>query len=146
MIKAPQDFGAGMVFLGAGVFVIATAWDYPLGSASRMSYGYMPMLLGGALCLVGATIALRALWIAGAPLPRLAPRPLLALLAVVIFGLLLRPAGLILATLALIVVSVMATRRFRWADMALLSLLLIPFNWLVFVRALGLPLPLTPWG
>ena len=111
-----------------------------------MSFGYFPMLLGGALCAVGAATVMRSLRSPGAPVSRLALRPLLPLVAVVAFGALLKPAGLILASLALIVVSALGSERFRPLDIVALALLLIPFNWLVFVWALGMPLPLSPWG
>ena len=104
------------------------------------------MLLGGALCAVGAVSVVRSLRSPGAPVPHLALRPLLPLVAVVAFGALLKPAGLILASLTLIVVSVLGSERFRPLDIVMLGLLLIPFNWFVFVWALGMPLPLFPWG
>jgi hypothetical protein len=144
MIKAAQDFWSGLIFVAAGLFILWAGWHYPMGTAGRMSYGYFPKLLAGALCLVGAVIAGRALFLQGAPLARLAPRSLLPLVAVVAFGLLLRPAGLIVATFCLIVISVAAGDRFRSRDVIGLAVVLIPLNWLVFVRALGLPLPLLP--
>ena len=146
MVRAPQDFWAGLVFAAAGLLVLVVAWNYPKGTASQMSFGYFPMLLGVALCAVGAATVMRSLRSPGAPVSRLALRPLLPLVAVVAFGALLKPAGLILASLALIVVSALGSERFRPLDIVALALLLIPFNWLVFVWALGMPLPLSPWG
>ncbi len=65
----------------------------------------------------------------------------------VLFGLLLRPAGLVPALVALILVSASASARFRleWRA-SVLMLALIAFCALVFVKGLGLPLPLLgPW-
>jgi hypothetical protein len=146
MIRAPQDFWAGVVFEAAGLLVLVVAWNYPKGTASQMSYGYFPMLLGGALCVLGGITIMQSFRSSGAPVPRLALRPLLPLAAVVAFGILLKPAGLILASVALIVLSVLGTERFRPLDIVTLALLLIPFNWFVFVWALGMPLPLFPWS
>jgi hypothetical protein len=144
MIRAPQDFWAGLVFAAAGSLVLVVAWNYPKGTASQMSYGYFPMLLGSALCAIGVLTLVLSFRSPGAPVPRMALRPLLPLVAVVAFGALLKPAGLILASVILIVLSVLGTERFRPLDMVALALLVIPFNWLVFVWALGMPLPLFP--
>src|SRR5688572_14221309 len=116
MVRAPQDFWAGLVFAAAGLLVLVVAWNYPKGTASQMSYGYFPMLLGGALCAVGVATVIRSLLSSGASVPRLALRPLLPLAAVVAFGALLKPTGLILASLALIAVSVLGSERFRPLD------------------------------
>jgi Tripartite tricarboxylate transporter TctB family len=145
MSRAPQDFWAGLVFEAAGLLVLVVAWNYPTGTASQMSYGYFPMLLGGALCAIGGVIVVRSFLSAGAPVPRMTLRPLLPLVAIVAFGALLKTAGLILASFALIVISVLGAERFRPLDILMLTLLLIPFNWFVFVWALGMPLPLLPW-
>ena len=146
MIKAPQDFWSGLVFLVAGLVVLAVAWDYPVGSAARMSYGYFPMMLGGALCLLGVIIGVRSFITPGEPAPRLALRPMLPLAAVAAFGFLLQPAGMALATMALIGLSLPAARDFQLRDFVRLSVVLIPFNWLIFIWALGLPLQMLPGG
>jgi hypothetical protein len=144
MIKAAQDFWAGLIFLAAGLFILWAGWNYPMGTAGRMSYGYFPKLLAGALCMVGAIVVARALVVPGTTVSRLTFRPLLPLVAVLGFALLLRPAGLIVATLCLILISCLAAERFRPLDVIGIAVVLIPFNWLVFVRALGLPLPVLP--
>jgi hypothetical protein len=61
----------------------------------------------------------------------------------VLFGLLLRPAGLVPALVVLIVVSASASARFRlqWRASGLM-VALIAFCALVFVKGLGLPVPL----
>jgi len=145
MIKAPQDFWAGLLFVAAGLFVLIAGRDYPVGTASRMAIGYFPNVLGWALCVIGGLIAIRALMVHGASAPRFALRPLLPLVAVAAFGCLLQPAGLVVATIALIVVSNFGSDRFRPLDALGLTLVLVPFNWFVFVWALGLPLPVFPW-
>ena len=144
MIKAAQDFWAGLIFVAAGLFIYWAGWNYPMGTAGRMSYGYFPKLLAGALCVVGVIVAGRAFVHSGEPVARLAWRPMLPLVAVLAFALLLRPAGLIVATFCLILASCLAAEKFRLLDVVGLAVILIPFNWLVFVRVLGLPLPLLP--
>lgn len=147
MIKAQQDFWAGFLFAGFGALIFWVGRNYTMGTAGRMGSGYFPMLLAGALCLVGIIIMARAFWLAGEKAPRFALRSFLPLVAVVAFGLLLEPAGLVIATAVLIALSVIGGEGDRrWRDAVLLSALLIPFNWLIFVWALGLPLPMWPNG
>ena len=64
-------------------------------------------------------------------------------LATALFGLLLPVLGLVLALLALLLLSASASSRFRFDPRAAAGLvLLIAFCALVFVTALGVPMPL----
>jgi hypothetical protein len=109
-----------------------------------MQQGYFPKLLAWALCIVGGIISIKAMIIPGAPAPRLAIRSFLPVMAVVAFGLLLRPTGLAIAITALIFISFIGSGSFRLVDAVALSLFLVLFIWLVFICGLGLPLRLWP--
>ncbi|GAA6141051.1 tripartite tricarboxylate transporter TctB family protein [Hydrogenophaga sp. 5NK40-0174] len=57
-----HDFLSGLLF---SILGIAFAWGasaYPVGSAARMQTGYFPVMLGGALAVVGLALTLRAIW------------------------------------------------------------------------------------
>ena len=72
----------------------------------------------------------------------LALRPVLLVLgATVLFGLLLRGAGLFVALVVLTMVSASASREFEWGRAVVLAVGLAGFSVLVFVKALGLPIP-----
>uniref|UniRef100_UPI002FDE9823 tripartite tricarboxylate transporter TctB family protein n=1 Tax=Pelomicrobium sp. TaxID=2815319 RepID=UPI002FDE9823 len=63
-----------------------------------------------------------------------------------LFGALVRGAGLVPATAVLVLVSAYASVYFRWFPSLALAAGLTLFCALVFVYALGLPLPLLgPW-
>jgi hypothetical protein len=143
MIKLGQDFLAGLLFLAVGIFIFVTGRDLPLGSASHMQQGYFPRLLAWSLCIVGGIIAIKGLIVRGAPIPRFAFHSFLPVAAVVVFGLLLQPAGMAIAIVALVFISSLGP-DFRWLSAAGLSLFLILFIWLVFILGLGLPLQLWP--
>ena len=68
----------------------------------------------------------------------------LILLAVVIFGYALEPLGLVLATVILIAVSALAGHDLRKTEIVILTVVLVLFGALVFVKALGLPFNLWP--
>lgn len=60
------------------------------------------------------------------------------------FAYLLKPLGLVLASAILIFVSAYGGHEFKWKEVAILSLVLIIFSVLVFVKALVLPFPICP--
>jgi hypothetical protein len=112
-----------------------------------MGPGYFPTVLGALLSLVGLITVLRGLLRPGTAVGALAYREiLLVLTATVLFGVLLRGAGLIVAVLLLVMVGAYASRYFRWGTAVALGAGMAAFCVLVFVKALGLPIPmLGPW-
>ena len=147
-IRSPKDFGAGLLYGGFGLTAILMAWDFGIGSASRMGPGYFPTALGALLLLIGIASLVRSFFRDGKPIGAVAWKgAALVTAGTVLFGLLLRPAGLVPALVALILVGASASARFRleWRA-SLLMLALIAFCALVFVKGLGLPLSLLgPW-
>lgn len=92
-------------------------------------------MLGSLLLLIGLASLVRSFFAAGEPIGAIAWKGLLLVtLATVLFGALLRPAGLVIALAAVILVSAAASVRFRF-DARALALMgaLIVFCGLVFV-------------
>ena len=144
-IRAPKDFWAGMLYaLLGGSAVLIAAGEYPMGTGSRMGPGYFPIILGLLLLAFGLASLVRSFLRDGAPVGAIAWKPLaLVTLATALFGLLLPMLGLVPALLALLLLSASASSRFRFERRAAAGLvLLIAFCALVFVTALGVPLPL----
>ncbi|HSD60248.1 MAG TPA: tripartite tricarboxylate transporter TctB family protein, partial [Burkholderiales bacterium] len=83
----------------------------------------------------------------GEPVGAIALRPLLLVLAgIVASGFLLRGAGVAVALPVLVVVSARASSKFRWGPSLALALGLTAFCVLVFLKGLGVPLPIIgPW-
>jgi hypothetical protein len=146
-IRNPKDFWTGAIFMAIGTVAVVVARDYPLGTTFKMGPGYFPTVLGALLALVGLVAALRGLLRPGAEVGAFAWREIfLVLAATVLFGLLLRSAGLIVAVLALVLVGAQASRFFRWGAAVVLGAGMAAFCVLVFVKALGMPIPmLGPW-
>lgn len=61
MIKNLQDFLAGLLFVGAGIGFGWAASRHVLGSADNMGPGYVPLLLGLLLGVLGLLIVFKAL-------------------------------------------------------------------------------------
>jgi hypothetical protein len=143
-IKNPKDFWTGLLYVAFGAITLWIARDYPIGSAGRMGPGYFPTALSALLIVLGIYIFIKGLTREGAPLGRFAWRGVfLVIAATVAFGYLLERAGLVIALLVLIVGSAMASVKFRleWRA-SILALGLVVFCIVVFVKGLGVAMPL----
>ena len=147
LIRNPKDFWSGLLFLGVGGAVVLLARDYQLGSALKMGPGYFPTALGSLLALVGLLAVLRSFIRPGTAIEPFHWRLLLMVLgATLLFGVLVRNAGLIVAVAVLVLLAATASVYFRWYTAIALATGLIIFSVVVFVKALGLPIPLIgPW-
>jgi hypothetical protein len=146
-IHNPKDFWSGVIFMAFGGAAVFIARDYPFGTTFKMGPGYFPTVLGALLALVGLLAVLRGLVRPGTAVGRFAWRELaLVLAATVLFGLLFRGAGLVVAVMLLVAVSAYASRHFRWGPTVAIGVGMAVFCVLVFVKALGLPIPVFgPW-
>ena len=145
-IKSPKDFWAGVMFLAFGLFFLVWAVaNYQMGTAVRMGPAYFPAVLGGLLAVLGLLVLIESLAVEGPPVPTMHFRPLILISAgCVIYGYLMKPAGLIIATAALVYISALGGHEFKWREVTLLYVVLIIFSILVFVKGLTLPFPICP--
>ena len=144
-IKNPKDFWLGAVYLLTGAYALRLGSDYPLGTAGRMGPGYFPAVIASLLIFFGVVSIVRSLVTTGGAIRIAAIKPLLLITgAVAAFGLLLNPLGLLVAMAVLILMSAAASEafRFEWSATAGLVALII-FCSFVFVKALGVPMPLV---
>ena len=118
-----------------------------MGTAGRMGPAYFPTVLGGLLTLIGAIAVVRSLLRPGEPVSKFYIKELVIILsAVLLFGFLMRGAGLVPAVLVIIMLSAYASPKFRLGQAALLAGGLAIFAVVVFVKLLGLPMPIFgPW-
>lgn len=144
-IRAPKDFWAGVLYAGiGGAAVFIAAGEYPMGRGGRMGPGYFPVVLGLLLLAFGVAAVVRSFLQDGAPVGAIAWKPMLLVAgSTALFGLLLPRVGLVAALLALLLLSASASSYFRFDPRAAAGMVaLIAFCALVFVTALGVPLPL----
>ena len=145
-IKSPQDFWAGLMFIGFGLFfAIVAQLNYQMGSAVRMGPAYFPTVLGGMLAVLGAIVMFDSFVLTGDKVAKFHFRPLLfVMVSSLAFAYLLKPLGLVLASIALIFVSAFGGHEFKLKEVAILSVVLVIFSVLVFVKGLTLPFPICP--
>ena len=149
LIRKPKDFWSGIIFAVTGLAAVIIATDYPMGTAVKMGPAYFPTVLGGLLVVIGLMAIIRSLLNVGVlgnpsgPIERFALKEaFLILFATVLFGLLVRGAGLAIALPVLLLLSAYASIKFRWGPSLALAAGLTVFCILVFVKALGIPLPI----
>jgi hypothetical protein len=136
-------FAAFLVALGALAF--ALAGELSVGTAASMGPGYVPRGLALLIMVYGAVLGTRACWSGRQAFPEIAWRPLAMIsAAVALFALLLPLAGLAITSFAVVVSSGCAAYDVRLRENALLALGLAVFAVLLFVAALGLPIPIWP--
>ncbi|HEX5640600.1 MAG TPA: tripartite tricarboxylate transporter TctB family protein [Burkholderiaceae bacterium] len=147
-IRNAKDFWSGVMFIAFGLFFAGFARQYDLGTAARMGPAYFPTMLGLLLILIGAAISFKAFRSpddAHGAVDRFHFKPLVLVLgAVVAFALLLRPGGLIVALLALIIISSLGSGEFRLKEILPLAIGLCLLVLAVFIWGLGLTIPVLP--
>jgi hypothetical protein len=143
-----QDFWAGSTFLVAGIGFALGATNYSMGSSARPGPGYFPLGLGVLLALLGAAVLLRVVREGrreGAAVGRIAWKPLVIVVAsIAVFGAALPRLGLALSLPLLVCFIARAGDEFRWRDVLLSSAVLTVGSWAVFIKGLGLIIPLWP--
>lgn len=147
-IDAACLIGGGLA-IAIGGFAAWEASAYPLGTLNRMGPGYFPVALGGLLMALGGALGLSGLrWGKTAPAPLEPPnlRSLIFVLTgIAAFAALVRTAGLVPATVALVVLSSLSERRIRPLQVALLAIAVSLLCVLLFRVLIGLPLPAFRW-
>lgn len=146
-IRDQKNFWSGLMFVAFGVFFVGWAQQYDMGSAARMGPAYFPTMLGGLLLLLGVIVTIEGLAAEHAD-GKIEPfnfRALVLVLgAVVAFGLLLRPAGLVVALFVLVGVSSLGSHEFKLRDVLLLSVGMSLLVLGVFIYGLNMTIPVLP--
>ena len=160
-IKSQQDWWAGWMFIAFGLFFVVFAYGspefldrivgsrlipgYQMGSSVRMGPAYFPVVLGGLLAFLGLLVLLDSLVEDGPGVATFHFRPLLFIAASSLaFAYLLKPLGLALASVVLVFISAYGGHEFKLKEVAIMSVVLVIFSVLVFVKGLSLPFPVCP--
>lgn len=142
-----RDIGAGCVFLGIAACFVLLGRNLELGTFRTMGPGFFPLVVSGLLALLGAVTIIGALRRPpGSERIALAWRPLALIVgAPVLFALLVEPFGLVPALGLAVWLSTLGRRPWNPLRSFLLSALVTLFCWLIFVVALGVPIPPVKW-
>ncbi len=151
IVRHPKNFWIGIIFVTFGLAAVFFGRELGMGTAGRMGPGYFPTALGYLLALVGLIAILRAFIgqrsAAHDAIGTFHIKDIAIILgAVLLFGVLVRGAGLVVAAFVLVMLSAWASPKFRLPSTLLLAVGLTLFAVVLFVKLLGLPMPiLGPW-
>lgn len=147
-IKSQKDFWSGVMFVAIGVGFAWGALTYSFGTSARPGPAYFPFGLGVLLAVLGGIVLFKALTIeteGGDPIGPWAWKPLVVILgAVALFGVLLPRLGMVATLPVLVVVSAYAGDEFHIGEALINAVVLTAFSWLIFIKGLGLTIPLWP--
>jgi hypothetical protein len=143
------DFLAGLIFIILGLVAAITAQkSYPIGTSLNMGPGYFPMALGYILTAFGLYVMVRGLVQGQEKVQGVwGIRPIVMVsLGLAVFGLVMDLLGLVAALFALIFISALGGREFKFKEVLILAVVLSVASWGLFIYALGMPLRLFVWG
>jgi len=134
------------VVIAVALFAFWQAAALPIGTLGGMGPGMLPKSLAVLFGVLGALLVLGSVFEAGPPLERWSIRgPVFVALAIVAFGLTVRPLGLVVAGPVAIVIAAPASEEVRWVETIVVGVLMTAICVGLFKFALGLPIPLAPW-
>ena len=146
-IRGTKDFWSGTIFIATGLAAVFFARDYSMGTAGRMGPAYFPTILGTMLAVLGVISVVRSMLRSDDGVSKFPVQEIALILAgVVLFGILARGAGLVVSVIVLVMVSGYASIKFKLAPYLILAVGLAVSCALVFVKGLGVPMPMFgPW-
>jgi hypothetical protein len=140
----------GLMMLAIGAFFFAGAFDYGIGTFRRMGPGFVPLVLGAILGLLGLALAGSSCTLGAArfrsEFPPLLPRFIIAVVASLsVFALTIERFGLVPAVVLTTAIAACGDREARWlGTLALVSTMALG-TWLIFRVGLDLSLPPFRW-
>jgi putative tricarboxylic transport membrane protein len=138
-----KDFWTGVIYVAVGGTAIVLSKDYGMGTAVKMGPAYFPAILSALLIVIGSISVVRSFVKAGTPVGTVAWKGLVLItVSTLLFGVIVRGAGLAVALPLLVVISAFASTRFHWKYALALAVGVTLFCILVFQVALGVPLPI----
>lgn len=141
------DICGGFALASIGAAAAGWAWlHYDLGSLRQMGPGAFPVALGVLLAAIGLIVALPGLRRVGDAIP-FEPWAAVAVLAsILVFGLGLRPLGLVVASFAGVLIASLPAPQRGWTWRLCLAGIVTLLTLLVFRAGLQMSLPLWPRG
>jgi hypothetical protein len=146
-IKNQKDFWAGVMFMAFGAFFASFGTQHTIGTAAKMGPSFFPTSLGVIVILLGIVILAGGLSVKATAekVDKFNVSALLLILgSTALFGLLLKPVGLIVSLLILVVMSSYASHEFSWKATLINAVALIVMCLVIFVWALELQFQLWP--
>jgi len=147
-VLARKDVLAGLMFVAVAVFGLWASRNYPIGTALRMSTGYVPRLLCWILLGLGVVIMANGLRATGERAAFAGAQHWRALIFVpgslLVFAFAMDRLGVVIATVLLVIVGSIAGRELRLLEVIGAAVVLVVLTLVIFIWGLELPIPVWP--
>lgn len=146
-VRAPLDFAGGLFLIAIAAVGFVGGFQLPFGQLSGIGSGLMPKSVAVLVGAFGVLLLVQSLLADGDRLESWAVRgPIFVLSGVLVFAATIRPWGLVVAGPLAVMVSALADKDTRPAELAILAVALTLASGLVFKEVLSLPIPFDPAG
>jgi hypothetical protein len=140
-----KDLAFALFLIALALIAFGATGSLAIGSAADMGPGFVPRALAWIILGFGVGFLAISFVKPPEPVPVLAWRPLVTILAsIALFAVLFAKLGLVAACVGAILVAGTATSPVRWLSLLVFGLLMAAFSALLFVKGLGLPFKLWP--
>ena len=137
-----KDFWTGLIYISVGAGALIISRDYDMGTAVKMGPAYFPTILSILLVGIGIISVLRSFFKSGSPIGVIAWKGLVLIaVSTLLFGAIVRGAGVIIALPLLVILSASASAQFSWKTALIEAVGITIFCIVVFLKGLGVPLP-----
>jgi predicted permease len=137
-----KDFWTGLIYISVGAGALIISRDYDMGTAVKMGPAYFPTILSILLVGIGIISVLRSFFKSGSPIGVIAWKGLVLIaVSTLLFGAIVRGAGVIIALPLLVILSASASAQFSWKTALIEAVGITAFCILIFLKGLGVPLP-----
>lgn len=146
-ISDSRNFAAGLLYIVFGGGVAIGAMGLNIGTPLNMGAGFFPLFVALALVITGIVVALGAIHrdapVTGLGRWEVGPIIIVAI-AVVVFGTILKSAGLLVSVPVLVGITILASPERSLKVFLISAAALTPLAWLLFIVLLGLPISVFP--
>ena len=144
-IKNPNDVLTGIFLVAMAGLGLYLSWRLHAGTAAAMGPGYVPKMLCIILTGLGIANIVNGFFSEGEPFEAWHFWPLAWVLSgVAFFTYSVERFGLVVAVIGLVLLGCVGHQGTKWYSATILAIGLAMFSWLLFVKALGLPMLAWP--
>jgi hypothetical protein len=138
-----KDVASGLMFAAIGLFSLALSCQFDFGTSARPGAGFFPTVLSILLILIGVLVTVTALRSPVVVIAKIVWRPFVFItLAVVAFGVLINPFGLIPSVITASLIGSFAKADFGLVARLATASCLALFSAVLFIGLLNLPIDL----
>jgi putative tricarboxylic transport membrane protein len=144
-VRAPQDYYGGLTLVMLATLAFIASAELPGQRGFAFGPGTAPRLFAAVLCLLGGAVALVGVTSSGPAIEKYRLRgPIFVMSAICLFAAIIRPFGLIVASFAAFIISILGSTEMRWIESILAAAAMTALCVGLFVYLLNLPFQLWP--